>query len=215
MNLIGKFILVVKANSRFLWLGTLIFIGSALLGYLNAESIQSIAEQLMKELERIAEQIQKNGSPLYTFWVIFQNNVLASLTMLGLGVFFGIYPMIALIANGVLLGFLLKVFAMKGINPIGILVFGILPHGVIEIFAVILAAAMGIKYGSLVFRLLGNLGSRERRSGILDEFKDSLRDLPLTVGAVVVLLFAAAVIESVVTPLLIQMFIGDVGQLNA
>ncbi|WP_134704814.1 stage II sporulation protein M [Ammoniphilus sp. YIM 78166] len=215
MNLIGKFFHIVKANSRFLWLGTLIFVGSALLGYLNAEGIQAIAEQFMKELERIAEKIQKNGSVFYTFWVIFQNNVLASLTMLGLGVFFGIYPFMALVTNGVLLGFLLKVFAMKGVNPIGILVFGILPHGIIEIFAVIMAAAIGIKYGSLVFRLLGNLGSQDRRSGILEEFKANLRDLPVTVGAVVVLLFIAAIVESAITPVLIQMFIGDVANLSA
>ncbi|MEW9670203.1 stage II sporulation protein M [Ammoniphilus sp. 3BR4] len=213
MKLMGKMRKVLQNNSRYLWLGTLIFIASGLLGYLNAEAIQSVAQEFMKELERIAEKIEKNGSVAYTFWVIFQNNVLASLSMLGLGVFFGIYPLLALVANGVLLGFLLKVFALNGANPLLILVLGIMPHGVIEIFAVILAAALGIKYGTFIFRLLGNLGNASRRTGILDDFKDSLQDLPFTVGAVIVLLFIAALIESTVTPALIQMFIGDLGPL--
>ncbi|RXT05326.1 stage II sporulation protein M [Ammoniphilus sp. CFH 90114] len=213
MRQLDKLRQVIQNNSRFLWLGTLIFIGSALLGYLNAETIASMAQELMKELEKIAEKIQKNGSVFYTFWVIFQNNVVASLTMLGLGVFFGIYPTLALVANGVLLGFLLKMFALKGVNPLSILIVGILPHGVIEIFAVVLAAAFGIKYGTLVFRLLGNLGNTDRRRGILDDFKDSLKELPFTVGAIVVLLFIAAMIESTITPVLIQIFIGELGQL--
>lgn len=200
---------ILKMNSTYLWLGTILFFASGLLGYLNADSIQSMAQELLKELERIADKIQHNNSPLYTFWVIFQNNVIASLSMVGLGVFFGIYPILALISNGILLGFMLKSFAMKGVDPFSILAVGILPHGVIEIFAVILAASIGIKYGIVLFRLLGSLADGGRRSSLLDEFKESLRDLPFIIGSVIVLLFLAAVIESTVTPFLIHTFMGD------
>ena len=206
---------IITANSSYLLLGGLLFVGSALLGYLNSALIQETAEQLMEQLQKIADKIGNNGSPLYTFWVIFQNNVMASLSMLGLGVFFGLFPILALTSNGFLLGFMLKTFALKGVSPLPVLVVGILPHGIIEIFAVILAAAIGIKYGFYVIRMMVNMFLSERRRSIFKEFKDSLQDLPFIVVSLICMLFIAAVIESTITPLLIHIFIGNTGGIGA
>jgi stage II sporulation protein M len=200
---------IIKENARFIWLGFALMLLGAIIGYVNAETIQSFAKDLLKELERIAERIKENDSPLYTFWVIFENNVMASLSMLGLGIFFGIYPALALFSNGILLGFILKSYALKGMSPISLFVVGILPHGAIELFAVILAAGMGMRYGVTVFKLLGYVFNMDQRTSILKEFGTSLQDLPYLVGTVVLLLFIAAVIESTLTPMLIQLFLGD------
>ena len=188
--------------------------GSVLLGYLNSALVEQTAQQLMEQLQRIAETIGENRSPLFTFWVIFKNNVLASLTMLGLGVFFGIFPIFALTANGFLLGFMLKTFALKGVSPLPVLLVGILPHGIIEIFAVILSAAIGIKYGFYVLRMVGNTFTGKRGS-VVNEFKENLQDLPFIVVSVIFMLFIAAVIESTITPLLIHTFIGNFTGLGA
>jgi len=126
--------------------------------------------------------------------------------MLGLGVFFGVFPIFALTANGFLLGFMLKTFALKGVSPLPVLMVGILPHGVIEIFAVILAAGIGIKYGFFVFRMVGNAFTGKRGS-VIKEFQENLKDLPFIVVSVIFMLFIAAVIESTITPLLINIFI--------
>lgn len=203
----------MAANQKYLFLGFALFLLGSLLGFLNANLIQDMARDLLKQLEEIAKRLEDNGSALNVFWVIFQNNVMASLTMLGLGVFFGIFPIFALVSNGVLLGFMLKTMATNGANPFSILAFGILPHGVIEIFAVIVAAAIGIKYGMFMFRIIFSMGSNGTRSRVLDEFKESLHELPYIVGSVIVLLFLAAVIESTITPLLIHNFI-DLGKIN-
>ncbi|MBP1933071.1 stage II sporulation protein M [Ammoniphilus resinae] len=209
MSVLGKGVRIVKRNSKFILLGTGIFLISILIGYLNAEEIQKMASELMKELEQIARKINENNSPLYTFWVIFQNNLLASLSMLGLGIFLGFYPALALLSNGILLGFMLKISALKGINPFSVFFLGILPHGIFELFAVIVAASIGMKYGILIIRMLANLANNSRRSRLVDDFKTSLNELPYIVGAIVVLLLLAAVIESTVTPLLINSFLGD------
>jgi len=208
-SVLGKGVQIVKRNSKFILLGTGIFFISVLIGYLNAEEIQKMASELLKELENIARKINENNSPLYTFWVIFQNNVLASLSMLGLGIFLGFYPALALLSNGILLGFMLKLSALKGINPFSVFFLGILPHGIFELFAVIVAASIGMKYGILIVRMLGNLANNSRRTRLVDDFKTSLNELPYIVGAIVVLLLLAAVIESTVTPMLINSFLGD------
>jgi len=205
---------IIAANSKYVLLGALLFMGSVLLGYLNSALVEQTAQQLMEQLQRIAETIGENRSPLFTFWVIFKNNVLASLTMLGLGVFFGIFPIFALTANGFLLGFMLKTFALKGVSPLPVLLVGILPHGIIEIFAVILSAAIGIKYGFYVLRMVGNTFTGKRGS-VVNEFKENLQDLPFIVVSVIFMLFIAAVIESTITPLLIHTFIGNFTGLGA
>lgn len=206
---------IVKDNSQYVMFGALLFIGSSLLGYFNSEAIQQAAQDLLGQLEHIAEKIEKQGGgPLSVFWVIFQNNVLASLTMLGLGVFFGLFPIFAMLSNGVLLGFMLKIFATQGLNPIAVLVIGILPHGILELPAVILAASIGIKYGFFVVRMGFNMFTN-KRTEIFSEFKESLKDLPFIVAAVIALLFVAAIIESVVTPFLIHLIFGDLSGTSA
>lgn len=208
MGILKKSRNIVRANSKFLLIGFGIFVLSVLMGYLNAEAIQKLAAELLQGLDRIARKIGEHGSPLYTFWVIFQNNVISALSMIGLGVFLGIFPIIALTTNGILLGFLLKSFALKGLNPITVLFLGILPHGIIEISAVILAASIGIKYGVAIFRIFSHMMNPKGRKSVVEEFKHSLNELPFIVGSVVVLLFFAAVIESTVTPYLIHVYLG-------
>jgi len=61
----------------------------------------------------------------------------------------------------------------------------------------------------LIVRMLGNLANNSRRTRLVDDFKTSLNELPYIVGAIVVLLLLAAVIESTVTPMLINSFLGD------
>lgn len=200
---------IVHYNRKYLLLGFLLLLLGSLLGFLNAEGLKDMANQLLKELGRIAEDIQEKESPLYTFWIIFQNNVVSSLSMLGLGVFFGIYPVFGLFANGVLLGFMLKMYALNGINPLKILVYGILPHGVIELSAVIFATSIGIRYGVLTFKLAKSLFNRERRSVITKEYTRNLRYLPVSVGVIIVLLLIAALIETTVTPVILQTMMGD------
>src|SRR5699024_8859003 len=120
----------------------------------------------------------------------------------------------ALISNGILLGFMLNLFAMQGLNPLSVLLIGIVPHGIIEIFAVILAAAIGIKYGFYIIKLMTHLFST-KRSAIFNEFKENLRDLPFIVVSLIFLLFIAAIIESTVTPFLIYTFFGDLSGVSA
>ncbi|ERI06742.1 stage II sporulation protein M [Aneurinibacillus aneurinilyticus] len=201
---------IVRKNKRYIWIGLALMLLGIFLGYTNAEAIKQAAKQMMDSIQRIAKHINDANNPLYTFWVIFENNVIAAFSMVGLGIFFlGLYPALGLITNGILLGFLLKVYANGGVNPLKIFLAGILPHGILELSAIIFASAIGIKLGVLTYDWIVSWFVKERRAGAKARFGEMLRDLPLIIGTIVVMLFLAAIIESTVTPLLIQNFMGQ------
>lgn len=78
-----------------------------------------------------------------------------------------------------------------------------------ELSAIIFASAIGIKLGVLTYDWIVSWFVKERRAGAKARFGEMLRDLPLIIGTIVVMLFLAAIIESTVTPLLIQNFMGQ------
>ncbi|MBN6187534.1 stage II sporulation protein M [Aneurinibacillus sp. BA2021] len=200
---------IVRENKRYIWIGIALMLLGVLVGYVNADAIKQLAKQMMESIQRIARNIGEVNSPLYTFWVIFKNNTLAAFSMIGLGIFFfGLYPAMGLITNGLLLGFLLKMYAMSGISPAKIFLAGILPHGILELSAIIFASAIGIRLGVLTYDWMVSWFVKERRAITKTKFNKLLRDLPLIVGTVVVMLFLAAVIESTITPVLIESFMG-------
>ncbi|WCK54800.1 stage II sporulation protein M [Aneurinibacillus sp. Ricciae_BoGa-3] len=200
---------IIRDNKGYISLGFALMVIGVLIGYVSADIIKHIASNLFRGIDRIARDIEHVQSPLYTFWVLFKNNLMAAVSMLGLGIFlFGIYPAFGLLVNGIILGFLLRVYANIGINPLKIFVLGILPHGIFELSAIILAASIGIKLGVIMYQWFLSLFVQERRKAASSRFSKLLRDLPVIVGAIVVMLFIAAIIESTVTPALIKSGMG-------
>jgi len=192
-------------NRKYVYAAGLLLLIGALLGFVQAEAIQAIAQQMLAQLQEIVEKIREDGGDVSsTFWTIFWNNLRSSLTMMGLGLFFAIMPIFGLLSNGMLLGFILAKMAAAGINPWMVLIVGILPHGILELPAVVFAAALGIRLGLLAIRSIGLLfGSREPEE-IREEWRTAFRQLPLAVLSIAILLFVAAGIESVITPQLIK-----------
>ena len=78
---------------------------------------------------------------------IFENNASGCLLSIVLGPLFGIYPAFFIASNGVIIGVALGMVVAKYGVLFGVLVFvlGLLPHGIFELTAVFISAAMGIK----------------------------------------------------------------------
>ncbi len=204
-----KFLTIFPRYRAYFIFSAAMLLGGALFGYFQSEAIQTIVKESLEHLMNKVEEIQENPSPFNMFWVIFKNNVLAAMIMMGLGVFFAIYPVMALFMNGALIGYLLVTAQASGVNAGKLLVFGILPHGIVELTAILFSTMIGIKLGVLSFRLLSGLFQRQRRRLAGREFAQHVNDLPYMVILIIVLLFVAAVIESSVTPLLINTMLGD------
>jgi uncharacterized membrane protein SpoIIM required for sporulation/ABC-type transport system involved in multi-copper enzyme maturation permease subunit len=149
-------------------------------------------------------QMDANLQSLISTWPIFSfppvlaiwwQNVRAMLISIVLGVFsFGILGVMPAIATFGILGFLLGVISQNGISIWVYLIGFILPHGLLEIPAVIIAGAAVLQMGAI-------LATPTPGRTIGEVWIETLADwCKVMVGIVIPLLFVAAAIEAWVTP---------------
>lgn len=124
---------------------------------------------------------------------IFLNNLRVALISLLLG-FTVLGPLVIVSGNGAILGLVASYAVVRGSPPL-VVAASILPHGVIELSAIIYVVALSVELGVRFWRWL----LYRSREG-LEEF---LRGLPRGLATVIVLLFVAALVEGMVTPLVV------------
>ncbi len=126
---------------------------------------------------------------------IFVKNVLTLLLSFVFSPILCLLPIFALMANGWLLSFVVAMAVQQ--RSLGFALTAILPHGIIEIPALIIGEAAALGFGALVIL---SLFKKEVRSQVLPGFKTYVKYLLLALA----LLIPAAFIEAFVTPLLIK-----------
>lgn len=197
-------------NRRYFFASALFLLGGMLIGYMQAAAVQDVVNQLLGQLKEVVERIRENGGGAFaTFWAIYTNNVISALMMMAMGLFFGVFPIFSMIANGILLGYTLSVYSTAGVNPILVFVAGIMPHGIFELTAVFFAAGIGLRLGGLVFRSVGLLFKPGKGERVKNDWYDTLKQFPASVLLVVVLLLVAGVVESVITPVILEAALGE------
>ncbi|MCR8645756.1 stage II sporulation protein M [Paenibacillus sp. N1-5-1-14] len=162
---------------------------------------EAIIMEQMKHIQKLAEQAKDSEVvELAFFKIIFFNNVKSMVLMVLMGLLFGIMPIISIFTNGLLLGFVGNMQEGTWLD----LVKGIAPHGVLEIPALFIACAYGLRLGVLVIQGIGSLGNEDRKRKFKDNFiRLSKLMVPLLILLVVSLLIAA-LIESTVSLWLVQ-----------
>jgi uncharacterized membrane protein SpoIIM required for sporulation len=129
---------------------------------------------------------------------IFSHNVRAvGLILLAGLVSFSVLGMLVYLVNLSTVGALLGVFQLLGYSPLALALNGLLPHGIFEIPALILASAAMLRIG--VVLVTPQMG-RSFGEVVLELLADWTK---IAVGVVVPLLLIAAVIETYVTPMLL------------
>ena len=127
--------------------------------------------------------------------VILVKNITALLISFVFAPLLLVMPVLALVINGWLLGFVSAGVIQQ--ESAGFLLAAILPHGIFEIPALIIGEAVALSFGMAVMLSLFN---KQRRSRLLPTFRNHLKPLALAI----ILLIPAAVIEAYVTPLFIR-----------
>ena len=131
-------------------------------------------------------------TPVLAIW--WQNISVLLLSML-LGLFsFGVLGVMPSMATFAILGFLANLFEGNGVPLTSYLLAFILPHGLIEIPAVILAGAAVIRMGAMLATPTPNRTVGEVWIGCLADWSKVM------IGAVIPMLLVAAAIEAWVTP---------------
>jgi uncharacterized membrane protein SpoIIM required for sporulation len=131
---------------------------------------------------------------------IFAHNVRAAAAIFLAGlVSFSVLGMLAYLVNIGAIGGVLGMFKLAGIQPVPLFLAGILPHGIFEIPALMLASAAVLRIGVALVTPQTGKSMGEVMLGLLAEWAR------VFLGLVIPLLAVAAVIEAYVTPLLLLM----------
>jgi len=166
--------------------------------------LQSIASsQEMRDALQLGSGIELGSGA--TMLYILGNNLRAILVIALLGIVsFGVLGLMAYALNTGLIGLVLALYNLSGIDPLGVAISGILPHGIFEIPALIFSCAAVLQIGAVLVapdprRTLGEI--------LIEALADWAR---VWVGLAVPLFVVAAVIEARVTPVLFQRFLASI-----
>ena len=163
---------------------SILFFGSIILGHVGF-----FGGTFSRPMSRFQQLIEVAGdfAQLYPLWIIFLiafvliflNNALTCFLNIVLGPLLAIAPLASMVFNGGLIGCL----AQKN----GLIIFiGIMPHGIFEIPALLLSAAIGVKIGREILK------NRMKR----DLKRELRKGLRVFLVLILPLLLIAAVIES-------------------
>jgi len=166
------------------------FISSAIVGYLGfLNELFNAALQYIQQLSENVKGFSDSYSPwvsfLLFFFVIFLNNAFTCFIDILSGPLVGIVPLFSAFVNGGIVGWFVQ---KEG----AIVLIAIIPHGVFEIPAFLISAAIGLRLGREVFR------SRDER----DLGGEMKRGLWVFLTLIFPLLLIAAIIESALITLL-------------
>ncbi len=126
---------------------------------------------------------------------IFLNNVRATFLVFLAGIFsFSVLGMLVYLINVGLVGGVLGVFQLIGYSPLPLFAAGLLPHGIFEIPALMLASAVVLRMGAVA---VTPQTGKSMGQVMLEQLADWLK---VFLGLVVPLLAVAAIMEAYVTP---------------
>lgn len=132
----------IKKTKNYLWIILAILIATFLIGFF-VPAPEILSSEIMKLITEIIEKTQ-NMTSLELIFFIITNNIQTSFLGMIFGFVLGVFPILTAVVNGYLIGF---VSAMSVSLEGGISLMKLLPHGIFEIPAVILALGTGMNLG--------------------------------------------------------------------
>jgi len=201
---IRRFIQDLVHYRKMMLVALVLFVAGMVLGNVYSDFLSAMLKPQINALREMGDSLAQSSSPELSFFIfIFLNNAIKSLLVIGLGALFGFMPIVFLVMNGMVLGYLLHEASTQGVDLFDLVVKGLLPHGIIEIPAILIAAAYGLQFGYLVLKSLGELGARERHERTV-KWRAFFRAAGTAAVWVTVALFVAAIVESTITFHLVQ-----------
>ena len=160
-------------------------------GLTASAGIPGIIAEDITTLKELAGLLASLPLPLVVV-LLFIKNVSVMVIGFALSPILCLAPALALVVNGWVLGLVSVIVSQE--KSLGYVLAGLLPHGIFELPALILAQAAALSFGTMAILALFK---RERRNLLLPNLKQNLRYLVVAL----VLLVPAAIIETYVTPL--------------
>jgi len=171
-----------------------LYLAALAMGYGYAFLYPEKAQGVFEALRGMIAQRITDPSALSMTYAIFRNNLLASFIIMSAGLGLGVLSVTGIMFNGVLLGMVVYVVKSESV----LLLFAILPHGIIELPIFLISAAIGLRLGQEVLNKL-------RRKGEPSIIKELKKGLIFYLRWVVPLLLLAALIEATISMRIAQL----------
>ena len=193
-------------NKTAVYISIILLLGTLIAGYVLQPYLQSIFDPVV---DKLTEDV-KNGVITLTFQTIFTNNILIVFRMFVLGIFF-CFSGVILAYNGFFVGY----YIADSQNLFKVLLY-IIPHGIFEFSSCIIATASGFVLSHFLFRLMYNIAKpdfdyirledkfynltfKDKLVYSLEKNYDKLKQSLILLGAAVILMAIAGVIEVYLT----------------
>jgi len=183
----------IKDSKEFIYIAVLLFAIFGVIGFFFQDLIKiffnsffgfDLAEKILGYLKDVLKNTEGMGLFELTKFIFF-NNLQSSFYGMIFGSIFGIFPLISIIFNGYLIGFV----SILGVKSQGILVlWRLFPHGIFELPAVLISLGLGLRIGTYLFI------KKNKKLSFNKTFMESLRAFFMIM---IPLLLIAAIIESI------------------
>jgi stage II sporulation protein M len=183
----------MKDFRRYLIIAAILFFSSILLGFFTPIEIDLASFTVLGD---VADDLESFSSPGVFIYILF-NNLIAIAIAFFLAPFFCLFPLFSLFINGFVIGVVGALVVEQ--ESILFLIAGFLPHGILEIPALLIALAASLRFG---FNTLRGLLRKSWRSTINPGFLENAKLL----GIAAALLIPAALIETYITPIFLGLF---------
>ncbi len=189
----------------------IVFVGGALVGMWGAARFPLPASlidfEYISDVAMIEEAVGRTGLlPVFSTEAVFYNNARALLGGALLSIFsLGVLGGLLLLAPIALIVYVMLQVMPLGISPWLFLTAFILPHGILELPAALLATAQAMRMGDVI------LEPPDDGGGMIGIVRELGRFVKLFVALVLPLLLIAAWIEVNITPHLVVRFFGQMG----
>jgi stage II sporulation protein M len=187
-----------RTHGKYVAAITLIFVASLIAGYGYAVLNPTESARFVEELSADFGWLMELSLP-QIFLVIFLNNAIKALLAIILGLL--IFVPVGFVAYN---GWIIGIVVCEQVRTSGYVsvVAGILPHGIIELPMIIVSAALGTRLGVMAFlRIEGTISNKD----LISKIKWSVR---FYLRWILPLLFVAALIETFITPIIMQIVSG-------
>jgi stage II sporulation protein M len=198
---------IVRTMKGTIMVATAILLVGVVCGVILQDILEGVVASLFGTIEQEAEKIREIPQYLQVL-VIFGNNtraatltgIIASLPVLGIFI-----PFITMLLNGFIIGLAPEILQMNSFQ----FIMAILPHGILEIPALILASAVGFKFAMASLKAsIGYFFPYPGKSGketFLNEIRPGWKSIKLF-AVIIPLLIGAALIEVFISPKIMSFF---------
>ena len=174
----------------------LLFFSMLTIGWVGSASHPDIGPQLLGFFEKEVAGMMTVDNPFALCVQIFINNFEASLMLFLGGASFGIFTILILSLNGIVIGAIMEMILRD--HSVAFVAAAILPHGIFEIPGFVIAGALGIMFSQALVNEYYGQG---------DAAGEAWRLAIIFFKVVLPLLVVAAVVEAFITPQVIQLVV--------